>query len=78
MDKIAVYIIFALLLSLSVAISAIGFACCKRWYKAYHKLKSKYERTYSENIRLQHEVYKSNYVIPSVDTKKGRNGNGTK
>lgn len=78
MNTITVYIIFALLLSLSVAISAVGFACCKRWHKAYHKLKSKYEKTYSENIRLQHEIYKSNYVTPSVDTKKGKRENGTK
>ena len=78
MDKIAVYIIFALLLSLSIAISAVGFACCKRWHKAYCKLKDKYEIVKKENIKLQHDVYRMTYITPDVDTKKGRNGNGTK
>lgn len=71
MANIIVYLIFSVLLALSIAISVVGFVCCKRWRKAYNKLKFKYETTYIENIRLQHKIYKLTYVTPSVDENKG-------
>ena len=72
MANIVVYIIFPLVLSLSIAISAAAFVCCKKWRTAYDKLKLKYQETYSDNIRYQHEIYKLTYITPSVsDTKKG-------
>ena len=78
MNTITVYIIFALLLSLSIAITAMACAFCYKWHNAYLKLKDKHELTKKENIKLQHEVYKLTYITPSVDTKKGKRENGTK
>lgn len=78
MNTITVYIIFALLLSLSISITAMACMFCSRWHKTYLKLKAKYDSTKNENIKLQHEVYKLTYITPSVDTKKGKRENGTK
>lgn len=78
MDRIVVYIAFALLLSLSIAITAISCVLCRRWHKAYLKLKSKYETTKNENIKLQHEVYRLTYVTPDIDKGKEENKNGRK
>ena len=78
MHTIIVYIIFALLLSLSIAITTMACVFCSRWHNAYLKLKTKYDSTKNENIKLQHEVYKLTYITPSVDTKKGKRENGTK
>ena len=78
MNTITVYIIFALLLSLSIAITTMACVFCSRWHNAYLKLKNKHELTKKENIKLQHEVYKLTYITPSVDTKKGKRENGTK
>ena len=78
MANIIVYLIFSVLLASSIAISVVSFVCCKRWCKAYNKLKFKYETTYSENVRLQHKIYKLTYVTPSVDEKKREDVNGTK
>ena len=73
-----VYIIFALLLAFAISIATIMACLCKKWREAYLRLIQKYEKIYSENIRFQHEIYKLTYITPSVDTKKGKNGNGTK
>lgn len=78
MDRLVVYIVFALILSISIAITTMACVFCSRWHNAYLKLKTKYDSTKNENIKLQHDVYRMTYITPDVDTKKGRNGNGTK
>lgn len=78
MNTITVCIIFALLLSLSISITAMACVFCHRWHNAYLKLKDKHEMVKKDNIKLQHEVYKLTYITPSVDIKKGKSENGTK
>lgn len=78
MGNIIVYLIFSLLLALSIAICTMACVFCSKWHKAYLKLKNKHEMLKKENIKLQHDVYRMTYITPDVDTKKGRNINGTK
>lgn len=78
MANIMVCLMVSLLLALSIAVCAMACVFCSRWHKAYLKLKNKHEMLKKENIKLQHDVYRMTYITPDVDTKKGRNGNGTK
>jgi len=76
MDKIMVYIIFALLLLLSITITAVAFIVAKRWREAYLKLKERHNATKMENVKLQHDLYRLTFKVPNVGEKKGKNGNG--
>lgn len=67
------FIVFTLILLLSIMITIISCIICGRWQKAYIKLKNKYDETKKENIKLQHDVYRLTYITPDVKTKKGEN-----
>ena len=73
MENTTVYLLVALLLSLSITISVIACVFCRRWREAYRNIKCKYNNIKKENIRLQHDVYRLTYITPDVETKKGEN-----
>lgn len=73
-----VYIIFALLLAFAILIATIMACLCKKWSKAYYTLRKKYNQMYKENIKLQHDLYRKTYIIPSTNNKEGEKKNGTK
>lgn len=71
MENTTVYLLFALLLSLSITTSVIACVFCRRWREAYQKIKCKYNNIKKENIKPQHDVYRLTYITPDVETKKG-------
>lgn len=73
-----VYIIFALLLAFAILIATIMAYLCKKWSKSYYTLRKKYNQMYKENIKLQHDLYRKTYIIPSTNNKEGEKKNGTK
>ena len=72
METVVIYVVFGIIIFISIATTTIACILCKKWREAYLRLTQKYEKIYSENIRFQHEIYKLTYITPSVDTKKGR------
>lgn len=78
MNMIILYFIFGALVAVFFIIALIMAHLCKKWHNAYYKLKDRYEVLKRANVCLQKELYKLTYTTPGVETKKGRNGNGTK
>lgn len=71
MDNLSIVCIaFVSIIALTMAVAFIMATHCKKWHNAYMRLKETYEKTKSENIKLQHEVYRLHYRLPSVDKKK--------
>lgn len=51
-----------------IALIVICIACilAHKWYYAYCSIRKRYQKLQSENIRLQHEVYKLSYNVPTI------------
>ena len=76
--NVGIYILFVVLVSLSMGTTAVSCVLCKRWHEAYLKLKKRYNYERAENIRLQHEIYRYTYISPETYKKKGNNENEKK
>lgn len=72
----------AICISLSVfalALIVINMICLNllsKWRNAYVNLVEHAKNLKSENIKLQHDVYRLTYIVPETENKKGRKKNG--
>ncbi len=57
-----------IIIASAIALIVICIACvlAHKWHYAYCSIRKRYQRLQSENIRLQHEVYKLNYNVPTI------------
>lgn len=51
---------------LAVIAICIAYILVHKWHYAYCSIKARYQKLQSENIRLQHEVYKLSYNVPTI------------
>ena len=80
MLELGLLVVFFVLFAFVMIFSIIGWSFAIKLKRQYSKLLNKYIETQSENIKLQHDVYRLTFITPSVDEndKKGEKGNGRK
>ena len=65
-------------LFLLVSMSIVSYRFCNFWRKKFEAERRKKEFFKTENLKLQHEIFRANYIVPDVENKKGRKNNGSK
>ena len=66
------YVLFVILWFLAITFIILLYLKLKKVTKKYKFIKREYIAIKSENIKLQHEIYRLTYILPEETTKKER------
>ena len=66
------YVLFVILWFLAITFIILLYLKLKKVTKKYNFIKKEYIAIKSENIKLQHEIYRLTYILPGETTKKER------
>ena len=66
------YVLFVILWFLAITFIILLYLKLKKVTKKYNFIKKEYIAIKSENIKLQHEIYRLTYILPEETTKKER------
>ena len=66
------YVLFVILWFLAITFIILLYLKLKKVTKKYNFIKKEYIAIKTENIKLQHEIYRLTYILPGETTKKER------
>ena len=66
------YVLFVILWFLAITFIILLYSKLKKVTKKYNFIKKEYIAIKTENIKLQHEIYRLTYILPEETTKKER------
>ena len=66
------YVLFVMLWFLAITFIILLYSKLKKVTKKYNFIKKEYIAIKTENIKLQHEIYRLTYILPGETTKKER------
>ena len=66
------YVLFVVLWFLAITFIILLYSKLKKVTKKYNFIKKEYIAIKTENIKLQHEIYRLTYILPGETTKKER------
>ena len=66
------YVLFVILWVLAITFIILLYLKLKKVTKKYNFIKKEYIAIKTENIKLQHEIYRLTYILPGETTKKER------
>lgn len=66
------YVLFVILWFLAITFIILLYLKLKKVTKKYNFIKKEYFAIKTENIKLQHEIYRLTYILPGETTKKER------
>ena len=66
------YVLFVILWVLAITFIILLYLKLKKVTKKYNFIKKEYIAIKTENIKLQHEIYRLTYILPEETTKKER------
>ena len=66
------YVLFVILWFLAITFIILLYLKLKKVTKKYNFIKKEYIAIKTENIKLQHEIYRLTYILPEETTKKER------
>lgn len=66
------YVLFVMLWFLAITFIILLYSKLKKVTKKYNFIKKEYIAIKTENIKLQHEIYRLTYILPEETTKKER------
>ena len=66
------YVLFVMLWFLAITFIILLYKKKKKVTKKYNFIKKEYIAIKTENIKLQHEIYRLTYILPEETTKKER------
>ena len=66
------YVLFVILWFLAITFIILLYLKLKKVTKKYNFIKKEYTAIKTENIKLQHEIYRLTYILPGETTKKER------
>lgn len=66
------YVLFVVLWFLAITFIILLYLKLKKVTEKYNLIKKEYIAIKSENIKLQHEIYRLTYILPEKTTKKER------
>ena len=66
------YVFFVVLWFLAITFIILLYLKLKKVTEKYNLIKKEYIAIKSENIKLQHEIYRLTYILPEETTKKER------
>lgn len=72
------YVLFVVLWFLAITFIILLYSKLKKVTKKYNFIKKEYIAIKTENIKLQHEIYRLTYILPEEKAKKGEKKNETK